>query len=1131
MRNMWKRSNDEDPRSRGQRPQRVPPRRPTGPTGNLPMKNLALWVLLILIGLLLVVQVSEKRSTREKIAFNNFLEQVDAKNLRSVSFTGSKATGEFKVETSLDVDGRVVPVRYFEVPLSGETNNLAKEIYDKDHSVKIEYQTGGTNWTSILLNWVPVLFLMGLWIFFFRQMQSGGANAMKFGKSRAKLLIENHPKVTFKDVAGCDEAKVELEEIIEFLKEPQKFQKLGGRIPRGALLLGPPGTGKTLLAKAVAGEAGVPFFSMSGSDFVEMFVGVGASVTGDTPVLVRRGGKTELVPISSFVDAFYADGEADRVIPVSGVQTLGFREKESKFKGSPRKFVGGSAWANVKGVYRHRATEICEIHYLGGVIRTTPEHSVFVRTRNGIKAVAAGELQPGDVLVNLPLKVRGEYSRELGTPHSVRSHEFTANAMPQSLQLIPAIERVNAQYAFAVEQAGQMSQAAIGSAIGVSQMTVSNWQRGRHEPRESSSNYTDRELPESVEISKDLLRLMGYYTAEGRANGSLEFTFGAHETDLHADCIAVGERLFGIKASVQPTQDNSTRILFYSAPLGRFFERHCGTGSRNKHVPEFMWDLPREMFEAYLTGYALGDGYTTSEGKLSMTSVSRRLIQELTWLCAMQGIKAGVRRVIMPAGRVIKSKPLPETEAWNLIIGKTSDPFAQDVEFRDQGKKPVVRKVERLPYDGYVYDLCGCDNEAFFGGEKPLLLHNSRVRDLFDQGKKNAPCIIFIDEIDAVGRHRGAGMGGGHDEREQTLNQLLVEMDGFDSNEAVILLAATNRPDVLDPALTRPGRFDRQIVVDWPDSRGREGILKVHVRNIPMDSSVKLDIIAKSTPGMSGADLANLVNEAALLAARRNKKKVTMRDFEDAKDKVILGTERKSLVMSEEERLITAYHEAGHALVSWLIPEATPVHKVTVIPRGRALGVTSYIPKEERHNRSKDQLMAYIATSMGGRAAEKIIYNQLTTGAAGDIEQATNLARKMVCSWGMSEKLGSLAFGKRDDMVFLGREMTSGKDYSEHTAELIDEEVRGIVDGGYQRAFGLLKANEDKLHLLAKTLMEREVLDGEEMDRVLKGEILEPRPGDNDESPPAGQTADSPQPQPVKGPSLGQGPKQLDAFA
>jgi cell division protease FtsH len=367
----------------------------------------------------------------------------------------------------------------------------------------------------------------------------------------------------------------------------------------------------------------------------------------------------------------------------------------------------------------------------------------------------------------------------------------------------------------------------------------------------------------------------------------------------------------------------------------------------------------------------------------------------------------------------------------------------------------------------------------------------SRVRDLFDQGKRNAPCIIFIDEIDAVGRHRGAGLGGGHDEREQTLNQLLVEMDGFESNEGVILLAATNRPDVLDPALLRPGRFDRQIVVDIPDVKGREGILKVHTRKIKMDEEVDLSILARGTPGLSGADLANLVNEAALLAARKDRDKVIMEDFEEAKDKVMMGTERRSLVISEEEKKLTAYHESGHALVAKLIPGSDPVHKMTIIPRGLSLGLTHYLPIDEKHTHSRGYLETKLVHLLGGRVAEKLVFNELTTGAGNDIERATELARKMVCEWGMSEKLGPLTFGKKEEEIFLGREIAKHRDYSERTAQDIDEEVRRIVDQAEEKAYQLLSMNMDKLHLLAMALLEKEILDGEEIERIFKGEKLE----------------------------------------
>ena len=516
-----------------------------------------------------------------------------------------------------------------------------------ERNVKIRFVTPSSEWTIILINSLPWILILVVWLFIARRMQGGGGTKgiFSFGKSRAKMFSEDKMKVTFADVAGADEAKQELQEIIEFLQDPAKFQRLGGKIPKGALLLGPPGTGKTLLAKAVAGEAGVPFFSMSGADFVEMFVGVGAS----------------------------------------------------------------------------------------------------------------------------------------------------------------------------------------------------------------------------------------------------------------------------------------------------------------------------------------------------------------------------------------------------------------------------------------------------------------RVRDLFETGRKHAPCILFIDEMDAVGRHRGAGLGGGHDEREQTLNQLLVEMDGFDTKEGVILIAATNRPDVLDSALLRPGRFDRQIVVDRPDVRGREGILKVHTKKIPLSSDINLEVLAKGTPGLSGADLANLVNEAALLAARKNRDKVVMDDFEEAKDKVMMGMERKSMIINEEEKKSTAYHESGHVLVSRLLPETDPVHKVTIIPRGTALGVTSYLPIDEKHNYSKSYLQSMLAQLLGGRAAEKIVFDQFTTGAGNDIERASDIARKMVCEWGMSDILGPVTFGKKEEEIFLGREIAKHRDYSEASAQEIDKEVRSIIIEAQKTAEKLVKENIKLLHDLAKALLEYEILDGEQIEMVMKGQKLTPK--------------------------------------
>ena len=644
-----------------------------------PFRTMAFWALVLLLALVAYRMYAGNLLTTQRIdiPYTRFVQELERGNIDRATFVEETRTvlGELRTEAAENIGGRSVNIKTFKTNFLGDGAALADRTRAANPNAQLTVQAPGINWLSVLFTWLPLLLFLVAWMFMLRQMQSGGSAAMRFGKSKARVLMESQTRVTFKDVAGCDEAKQELQEVIEFLKEPQKFQRLGGRIPKGALLLGPPGSGKTLLAKAVAGEAGVPFFSMSGSDFVEMFVGVGAS----------------------------------------------------------------------------------------------------------------------------------------------------------------------------------------------------------------------------------------------------------------------------------------------------------------------------------------------------------------------------------------------------------------------------------------------------------------RVRDLFEQGKRNAPCIVFIDEIDAVGRHRGAGLGGGHDEREQTLNQLLVEMDGFESNEGVIIVAATNRPDVLDPALLRPGRFDRQIVVDWPDVRGREGILKVHTRKIPLADDVNLKLIARETPGMAGADLANIVNEAALLAARRNKKKVSLRDFSDAKDKVTLGLERRSLVMTEEERKTTAYHEAGHALVAWLIPGSDPVTKITIIPRGRALGVTAYAPTEERHNHSKKQLEDRLCHAMGGRAAEILVFDHLTTGAAGDLEQATAIARSMVTRFGMSDKLGPLTFGKREDMIFLGKEITSSKDYSDQTAMMIDSEVRGIIERAHEQAVRLLRENLDKLHLLAKTLLERETIDGDQMNRLLHGEKLGPLPlpEDSGDAPPS---ASAPLTNPDEGPAPGYGP-------
>ncbi len=589
-------------------------------------KNLALWLVISLVMILLFNLFNQSKIQHREISYTEFMAQAEKELVKSVTIRGQEISG-------IDVNGLSFKT------YAPEDGDMINTLRNHGVSIKAKPPTESPWYMTILVSWFPMILLIAVWIFFMRQMQGGGGKAMSFGKSRAMLFSDYSTKVTFADVAGIDEAKEELTEIIDFLKDPKRFTRLGGRIPKGVLLMGGPGTGKTLLARAIAGEAGVPFYSISGSDFVEMFVGVGAS----------------------------------------------------------------------------------------------------------------------------------------------------------------------------------------------------------------------------------------------------------------------------------------------------------------------------------------------------------------------------------------------------------------------------------------------------------------RVRDLFVQGKKNAPCIIFIDEIDAVGRHRGAGLGGGHDEREQTLNQLLVEMDGFESNEGVILISATNRPDILDPALIRPGRFDRQVVVPSPDIKGREGILEVHSRKAPLAEDVDLAVLARGTPGFSGADLENMVNEAALLAARTDKDFLEMSDFEEAKDKVLMGAARKSMIISEEEKKNTAYHEAGHGLVVKMLPGTDPIHKMTIIPRGRALGLTQQLPIDEKHTYPKKYLLNNLAVLMGGRAAEELVLDDTTTGAGNDIERATETARKMVCEWGMSEKIGPLAFGKKDEQIFLGREFAQHSDYSEETAMLIDKEVTRLVSEAHNKARKILQDNIDILHTMAEALLEKETLVESDIDAIIAG--------------------------------------------
>ena len=970
--------------------------------------------------------------------------------------------------------------------------------------IAVEKESGFAFWFANIAPFlIPVLFIVAFIWFLSRQIRGAGMQAFSFGQSKPRIIFphDKKQKVTFKDVAGVKEAKQELAEIVDFLKNPKKFLDIGAQIPKGVLLMGASGTGKTLLARAVAGEAGVPFFSISGSEFVELFVGVGASVTGDTPVLVRTEKGAKLVSIQSIVDQHYAGGEAGGAKPVNGLQVLGFKPRETRFWGARGKtktrYFGGSQWSSVKSVLRHTADTIYEIQYLGGRIKTTGDHSLFVRRRNMVMAKKASELQKGDILVNLPFKVRGAFLAGVGTTHRVYAHEFPLTGAYTLPLYDERYQDTIRKYQYAIAHARVMPQHAVAASIGVSQATVGNWQMGRHRPQFLNSSVLRNATPATFPITEELLRLLGYYTAEGRTERYFtQFVFGLHETDLHTDCISLIESLFKLKPHTRPIPEtNSFRIGISSPVVADFFERECGTGSHRKHIPEILWTLPKRYFLAYLRGYSDGDGYTTSEGKLSVASVSKQLIHELAWLCAMHGIQAGVRETIAPAGRTIKpgGKPLPQSVAWNLIIGKSAHPFVSYAGPAGQFKKPVVEKITVTAYNGYVYDLCGCENEAFFGGEKPILLHNSRTRDLFKLAKQAAPSIIFIDEIDAVGRVRGGGLsGGGNDEREQTLNQILVEMDGFEQHEKVIVLAASNRPDVLDPALVRPGRFDRRVVVDLPDRDDREAILKVHAEKKQLGEDVALRVIAERTPGFSGADLYSIVNEAAILAARESRTKLAQFDLIRSIEKVMLGPERKSHLLSEQEKKITAYHEAGHALVSSVLPFADPVHKVSIIARGRAGGYTLKLPLEDRKLQSRREFLDDIAVTLGGYITEQMLFGDITTGPSNDLQVASALARDMVTKYGMSEKLGPIAFEALVGRLG-SRAMYEEKEYGEKIGDAIDAEVAKIISEAYKRAEQILNKYRPALDAIAQKLIEVETLEQAEYEKVIIAHGIVPK--------------------------------------
>jgi ATP-dependent metalloprotease FtsH len=852
-------------------------------------------------------------------------------------------------------------------------------------------------------------------------------------------------------------------EVVEFLKNPRKFRELGAEIPRGVLLTGPSGTGKTLLAKAVAGEAGVPFFSISASEFIEMFVGVGASTSYDTKILIKTKDSTRLIPIGEFVNRFYKNNEEGFPIEVKDVWTLG----ADWARGT--KFFKSSSWKKVKSVYRHKVDKIYEIYFTGGKIEVTGDHSIFIRNKNHIICKRADELRIGDILLGLPYKVRGLFVPGIGTTHKIRTHQFSKEPIKE-LIVWPLDGRVNNQIPLSISKA-----------LG--------WRYGGMRLK---TNDLTKFLPYKIKVTPALMKLMGYYTAEGlshKRSRSLRFCFGSHEKDLHRDCIKLMRKVFNLdepKFFHNNNKDKSALVIYYnSLPIAQFFLKYCGNGAHNKHVPEFVWDLPKEYFVSYLEGLVKGDGYINKRGMIEFTSCSKQLISELRWLLNMHGIPCSVTKYTQLGGRIIKNSktPLPKSTYWRITIAKSINPFSSG-DSTDFSAKPTIKKIIKKPYNGYVYDLCGCENEAFFGGEKPILLHNSRVRSTFQKAKRNAPSIIYIDELDAIGRVRGAGIGGGHDEREQTLNQILVEMDGFETDEKVIIMSSTNRPDILDPALLRPGRFDRKIVLDLPDVKEREEILKIHTRGKPLESNVNLERIAKITAGFSGADLRNLANEAAILAARRNKKKISQNELEESIEKVLLGPERKSHLLSEKEKKITAYHETGHALLSHLLPNCDPVHKISIISRGPAAGYTWSLPTEDKKLHSKAEFEDNLVALLGGRTAEEISFGDITTGAQNDLKRATKIAKDMVTQYGMTEKLGPITWGEREELVFLGKELGEQKTYSEETASKIDLEVKNIIEKASKKAKQILSKNKSQLKKVAEKLIKEETLEGAELEKL-----------------------------------------------
>ncbi|KAJ2229518.1 hypothetical protein IWW45_006159 [Coemansia sp. RSA 485] len=856
--------------------------------------------------------------------------------------------------------------------------------------------------------------------------------------------------VRFSDVQGCEEAKGELQELVQFLKDPKEFTDIGGRLPKGVLLTGPPGTGKTLLARAVAGEADVPFFFMSGSEFDEMYVGVGASVTGDTPVLVSDDDGTRMVPIGEYIDTYYPESKEGYVVPVDGVKTLGYN-------GGAR--MDGCSWTRVRQVYRHKVDEIYEIKYMGDTVRTTGDHSVFIRTKDGVHAIQARDLRVGDSLVDLPYDASIAKSNRTSRDRSPLVDANGRSVDKEQLAPFPMWD----------------------STCGGTDADLEMRQEIRRICLEQG-------ISEEIEATPDLARLLGLYMAKDAScvstdSGDVCIGFGGSEQNLMSHFARIAQNVFGFDGkTVLPSKDEHPTALVYPELIARFLARQCeGTCSEGarKRVPEFLWTASAEHCQAFVDGYLQGTGVVgDNDLKGVVKSTDMGFLRELTWLASIHRVNAVLT---MPS---FGNSANQEEQVCKLEIGGGSA-RAHHADGSDASlahKAAVIESIERVPFSGYVYDFCGCDNEAFFGGNNPVLLHNSKVRSLFSAAREKAPSIVFIDEIDAIGSKRNP-----RDQTymKQTLNQLLVDLDGFAQTEGVIFMAATNFPEVLDPALTRPGRFDRIVQVPLPDVRGRAAILKTHAKKIHLADDVDLSVVARGTPGFSGAELQNLLNIAAIEATKQRAKKVNNKHLDFAKDRIIMGSERKSAVITPESKLATAYHEGGHTLAAMYTPGALPLHKVTVMPRGHALGVTVQLPEIDRDSVNKSEYLAEIDVCMGGRAAEEIVLGveKVTSGCSSDLERATKVATAMVTQFGMNERIGLVAYGpeERDKLSAEGK-------------RAIEDQVRSINEESNKRVMELLQNHREELDRLAKALVEYETLDKNEIERAVKGLPIEREP-------------------------------------